>query len=247
MESGAMALDFHTLGRVKLWGGQLVQHCGRSYSDIAAHGTNLNNLQTAWKYYGYTLTIKSGHTWADLLADLKAGHGVVLQGDYDQLSYGAKCQKNFYGAHGIYLNPEFYGTAILMMDPLCGSPKWVSNAELRNFAEKFGRLVFPYSQNYQKICYAITAAHPTTAPAPTPTTHKINIAANAKVYQANLTSTGCIKSWTVTTWYSSASSAPCLAATKKPGCSSGSATLAYVTKGVFAGKWVRIGSGVTYV
>lgn len=254
MESAAMALDFHTLGKLKLWGGNLVAHCGRSASTIIGHGTSLNNAQTAWKYYGQTLTIKSGHTWNDLLADLKAGHGVVLQGDYDQFSLATRCQDSFRGPHAIYLNPEFSsGTNILMQDPLCSGGKFVSAAELKNFAEKLGR-TFIGTTKPQKILYAITAAHasapkpptPVPAPAPAPASGTIHIKANATVYMANLATNGRIKSWRTQKWGSKPSQAPAKAKTKKRGYIAGSAIVAPVTAGVFKGELVRIDTGVTY-
>lgn len=263
LEAGAMALDFHTLGKRQLWGGQLAVHCGKSYAYIAAHGTSIPDVAKAWSYYGYTLINKTRHTFADMVADLKAGRGVLLQGDYDQFSYATKCQKNFYGPHGVYLNPEFGGASpnsnpefvgmtILLQDPLCGTAKFVLASELRNFAEKFARPILG-TQNPQQILYAVTAAHPsvstpppTPVPAPTPVGHRISIAPNARVMLANMSPSGCIASWTTKNWGATASSAPCQAKVYKNGCSSGGSTVAYVTAGVFVGRYVRIDAGVTY-
>lgn len=268
LEAGAMALDFHTLGKLQLWGGNLAVHCGKTYAYIAAHGTSLPDIQKAWSYYGYTLVNKTRHTFKDMMADLQSGRGVILQGDYDQFSYETKCQKNFLGNHGIYLNPEFgtkpttanpefLGVTVLMMDPLCGAPKYVPATELRKFAEKFARPILG-TQSPQQILYAVTAAHPSTpvpvptptptpTPTPVPVAHRISIAPKAKILLANLSASGCIASWTTKTWGLSGSSAPCKAKVYLKGCASGGATVAYVTAGVFKGRYVKIGTGVTYI
>lgn len=73
----------------------------------------------------------------------------------------------------------------------------------------------------------------------------IRIAPHALVKSAAIASGGCISGWTATTWGAKASSAPCEAPVSRPGCSSGRATVALVTAGLYAGKWIRIGNGVT--
>lgn len=73
----------------------------------------------------------------------------------------------------------------------------------------------------------------------------ITIKPNAIVRVATLSPVGCVLRWTDRTWGPTASSAPCTAPTVKRGCLGGSSTVVKVTAGVFAGKWVYVGTGVT--
>lgn len=71
-----------------------------------------------------------------------------------------------------------------------------------------------------------------------------SIAAHATVQIASLKGS-CISGWTRRTWGSKPSGAPCRAPQVLKGCVSGQATVVYVTAGEFAGKRIRIGSGVS--
>lgn len=73
---------------------------------------------------------------------------------------------------------------------------------------------------------------------------QLTIAAGSRVMIARVTSAGCISGWDVQTWGSKPSSAPCRPVQTMRGCKSGAAPVALVTAGVFAGRHVRIGSGV---
>lgn len=75
------------------------------------------------------------------------------------------------------------------------------------------------------------------------TSYTLNIAAGAEVMVATVSASGCIAGWTTRRWGSRASSAPCRAPVSKPGCKHGEAIVAYVTRGVFSGRWVRVGDG----
>lgn len=81
---------------------------------------------------------------------------------------------------------------------------------------------------------------------PVPVSWTLHVAAHAKVHVATMRGS-CISGWTEHLWGPKASSAPCRAPVVRKGCYSGSATVAYVTKGLFAGKYVRISAsdGVT--
>lgn len=98
---------------------------------------------------------------------------------------------------------------------------WFRDAEYRDLTPLFKRLLAPSRS------------------------HSLVIGAGAKVMVATVSNTGCIASWSTQTWGATPSSAPCEAPVSKPGCISGSATVAKVTSGMFAGKWVRVGDGVT--
>lgn len=78
-------------------------------------------------------------------------------------------------------------------------------------------------------------------------TYSLHIAANATVMVATLSASGCISAWTSRKWGPKPSSAPCRAPVNKKGCAHGGANVAYVTRGVFSDRWVRVGDGVTVV
>lgn len=143
LESGAMGLDVLTGGRIDVWGGNLVPYCGRSPYAITKLGTNLGNVQLAWKHWGKTLDRRRGYTWNNALADLKNGYWVIIQGDYDQFSLFTRCQDDFRGDHAVLAGPEFLKSgSILMADPLCSTFKYVSQVELRNYANKLGKKIY---------------------------------------------------------------------------------------------------------
>lgn len=160
MASGAMALDFHTQGKVQKWGGEL-----RKLQGDQVGGTDIGDLSTAWSKLGYTLTDRRGKTWGDAIVDLKNGRGVVLQGDYDIFRGADSCQSTFDGDHAIYLNPEFFdGSTIAVGDPLCSGFKRITISELKEYAEKLGKKV--YGDN--RILYATTRAWPDPVVPPKP-------------------------------------------------------------------------------
>lgn len=85
-------------------------------------------------------------------------------------------------------------------------------------------------------------------PKPPPAaTFAIRIAEGTTKLQLARIDNDCITSWSPRAWGGSASSAPCHAPVIMRGCSNGQATIAQVTAGILAGKWVRITSGVTIV
>jgi hypothetical protein len=80
---------------------------------------------------------------------------------------------------------------------------------------------------------------------PKPRTYTLRIAANANVVHYALSSAGCLTDTKARKWGPRASSAPCGAARVVRGCTRGQATVVPVPKGAFAGRWVRLGAGVT--
>lgn len=176
LESGAMALDAHTGGKISVWGGQLVPYCGKSSYQIQQGGTNLYNVQAAWKHWGQTFTVRNGNRWADLNADLNAGRWVIGQGDYDQFSLGTRCQDSFLGNHAILIGPKKTtdGTKQITGDPLCNDFRYISRGELKNYLEDFGRQVYRKAGIYWngQILYGVTRSIYSTTTA-TPTTKYI--------------------------------------------------------------------------
>lgn len=135
MESGAMVLDWHTRGAISIWGGELIPWCGRSPSDIAAHGTNLGNVKQAWRHFGQTLDVRSGGGWSGVMAALAEGRAVILQGDYGEFPLSVRCQRNFEDNHAISVYPYQVGDRLLVGDPLCSTFHGVKISTLQAYAE----------------------------------------------------------------------------------------------------------------
>ena len=123
MTSGAMALDYHTHGAKRLWGGDLRHH----QSDLSG-GTDLNDLKVAWSHIGsgYQLVVLSGRGWDGVMAAHRQGRGIVLQGIGDTPGSGT-----YRGAHACYWNPDdAWG------DPLASRWQRVDRADIRRWAER---------------------------------------------------------------------------------------------------------------
>lgn len=142
LESGAMGLDFTTHGQVSVWGGQLIPYCGRSASDIAKHGTNLQNVDLAWHHYGQDLDIRDDD-WNEVVRILNAGDAIVAQGWYDALPAIDRCSSTFDEGHAFCVIPDFNGpgTSVLTGDPLCGGWKYMRLSSLRAYMEELARRV----------------------------------------------------------------------------------------------------------
>lgn len=228
MESGAMGLDYHTLGKTQVWGGQLEQH----QTDHVG-GTDLYDLATAWKYYGAVLTQGTGG-WAGVKAALAQGRAVMLQGDYDQIPYTYKCQKDFNDGHCICLIPDAFIWA-RTGDPLCSAFKNVPEDTIRAYAEKLN----PHVQ------FAFSASHPVQA-----VVHRFHIDTGVrKLYLANTVVVGGvtkIASWSTVPWSGIASSAPCRAEQILPGTVHGGATVAYIIDGASSIKGRYLHTGEAY-
>lgn len=138
MSSGAMLLDYHTKGKIQVWGGQLLDKTGLTHSQII-DGTNLFNLDKAWDYYGQTLLIRR-NGWNYVLEALNEGRSVLLQGDYDRFSPSISCQAGFTGNHAVYINKVISSTHALVGDPLCSAYKEVPLIQLREYAEKLAQI-----------------------------------------------------------------------------------------------------------
>lgn len=135
MESGAMVLDWHTRGAIQVWGGELVQWCGRSEASIVGTGTNLGNVQTAWRHWDQYLEIRSGAGWAGVYAALLEGRAVILQGDYGEFNLSERCQDNFVDNHAIAVFPYQISDRLLVGDPICHDYHGVKISSLQAYAE----------------------------------------------------------------------------------------------------------------
>jgi hypothetical protein len=156
MTSGAMALDFQTRGSVRLTGGELLRHSGLKKAEIVDNGTNLSDLDAAWRSVSAALKIPSiklqrrQNGFDDVLAALKNGRAVILQGDYRQLGKANRCQQDpVVTAHAIALFPERDGDRILVGDPLCRDFRFIPESDLRRFAVALGSTSHVFHANTQ--------------------------------------------------------------------------------------------------
>lgn len=142
MAAGAMTLDYHTQGRVAVWGGDLRHAPSQPDND---GGTDLWDVQKAWGDYGEHLDIRSGSGWDALERDLEDGRAILLTGTGD-----VPGSATFDGGHAIAVLPERHADGrVLQADPLCTGPEWVELGALRTWAERYD----------PGVNYARTAAH----------------------------------------------------------------------------------------
>ncbi len=160
MSAGAMALDYHTLGKVQVWGGELE---ARQSDHIG--GTGLDDLAEAWRAYGETFEYRSGASWADVRLIRADGRCIVLQGDYEAFPAGVTCQASFTGTHAILVHPDAAANgAPLVGDPLCGSFHGVPEAVLADYAGRLagtGRAHFGWTRPQPSEEVAMSYAPPT--------------------------------------------------------------------------------------
>jgi hypothetical protein len=154
-ESGAMVLDWHTRGAIKVWGGELIPWCGRSEASIVGHGGNLDNIRQAWLHWGQVLDVRSGQHWDDLIACLNEGRAVILQGDYGEFTLAERCQDSFDGGHAISVYPYAIAGRLLVGDPLCHGFKNYKETSLRAYAEAMGASVYG-AHSPQPILFAVS-------------------------------------------------------------------------------------------
>jgi len=129
MTSGAMALDYHTRGRVRLWGGDLRHH----QSDLVG-GTDLNDLKVAWSHIGtgYTLLNWSGRGWDAVIAAHEAGRAVMIQGTGDTPGRGI-----YKGPHACIWCPDnAWGDPLASRWQRVAAGSALDRASIRRWAER---------------------------------------------------------------------------------------------------------------
>jgi hypothetical protein len=123
----------------------------------------------------------------------------------------------------------------------------VEGAELQNtWGTAYGvggRVFLSWPQLTAKLIEAWKTTDQIVKP-PSNVKYHLSIAANADLQIATLKGS-CIAKWTKRKWGALASGAPCRAPEVRKGCSSGQATVVYVTAGAFAGQRIRITTGTT--
>lgn len=93
--SAAMALDAYTHGTIRVTPDQI----RRAQSDQAG-GISCTDAAEAWRRFGADLTVRSDFDAA--LDRLRAGNGVMVQGDYGSVPDRYAVQDSFDGGHCVY-------------------------------------------------------------------------------------------------------------------------------------------------
>lgn len=77
--------------------------------------------------------------WAEVVAALAAGYGVVLQGDSDQFPSG--CSGAFDGDHAVFVHPDQVSGLQRLGDPICSTWRQESPTILQRYAEKLSGIL----------------------------------------------------------------------------------------------------------
>jgi len=133
--SMAMAIDKATYGGSRITGRQV-----RALTGVGPNqGLTLPQVMRAADILAVPFIRPIGQ-WSAVMAALRAGRGVILQGDYDQIPDSINVS-SFDGYHAVYLDRMHSdGVQVRMFDPLRrAGPVWVNASILRAFAEKLTR------------------------------------------------------------------------------------------------------------
>jgi hypothetical protein len=154
--SAAMAIDRATLGGVYVTGKTVRGASNEPIPDPQSPGLNLPQIVNVAFGWHVELVNRAGAPWASVMAALREGRGVVLQGDYDQIPLALRCQASFTGDHAIYVNHISGDGDLYWMDPLCAKGKEINWAVGRAYAEKFARTI----GTYPGVAFATTRITP---------------------------------------------------------------------------------------
>jgi hypothetical protein len=243
--SGAMAASFDRQVPELLTGGALRNEIG----DFVG-GLNLAQIDAALTaHQGVNLDVRYGLPWADFAARITAGQGAVLQGWYAPIAVSRFDAGNgFKGNHAIFVPPGWAA-----MDPLAdgrfanvyeyhGEP--YPQALLKDFAGKLNIGGGTYRAVGAGLVYAAFTADRVAPPPPATGHYVLTVKAGTRVKIARFTGS-CISSWGSYQWGAKDSTAPCRKPVARQVCAGGAATVIYVTKGAFAGKWIHYGTGIS--
>jgi hypothetical protein len=143
--SMAMAIDKATGGAVQVTGHTIRHLTGERWNT----GLSLPEIIVAANKLRVPVTDRSGERWNGLLAALRQGRGVILQGDYDVIPDYLSGQPSFDGRHAIYINHIGSTDRLYVMDPLRErGPLWMDQSLIRRFAEKLSRARGVYPSIY---------------------------------------------------------------------------------------------------
>ena len=138
--SAAMALDRATMGGTTATGRQVRLASDEPYPDPRSPGLNLAQVIVVAAKWHVDLVNRRGAPWSAVMAMLREGRGVVLQGDYDQIPAGFSGQLSFKGDHALFVNHITGDGDLYDMDPLrkAGAIE-IPEKVARAYAEKLAR------------------------------------------------------------------------------------------------------------
>ncbi len=138
--AAAVAIDRATMGGIQVTGRQVRLASDEPYPDPHSPGLNLVQVGVVAAKWHVDLINRGGAPWSAVMAMLKAGRGVVLQGDYDQIPAGFSGQLSFKGDHAVYINHVTGDGDLYWLDPLrkTGAIE-IPETVARAYAEKLGR------------------------------------------------------------------------------------------------------------
>lgn len=156
----AMAIDGTTIGALRVTGATVRALSNEPTPDPASPGLNIPQLVAVSKHLRVPINDNTGHSFAQALRNRAASRYILLQGDADQLPAALKCVP-FNGPHMILIEPGTENPA-LTHNPLCHAGVRISVADLRDYAEKYGRDtgLGRAPEGGQAIRYAVTRVTP---------------------------------------------------------------------------------------
>lgn len=191
--------------------------------------TSLQQVQAAMlKRYGLATKMGDG-TWPFIFSGLTSNGWRIVRGDYDALPGRMQNPGQPNVEHFVVVGP-----GPVIVDPIRKPAPFYAPAtldEIRHFCAT-GEFDALGIDEYSHL--------------PPVASHRVMFAPKAVVRQAVMKGK-CIDGWQDRVWGRKASTAPCSAPDQKDLCAGGSATVVFVTKGTFKGRWVHLGSGVSLV
>lgn len=138
--SGANGANASTGGRINKSGGQIRALIPRSAeTDPRTPGWSLVDLDRAMAKIGVPFDNRTGKGWSAILAALKNGNYVALQGDSDRFS-NSTCSGAFNGNHCIGIHPA---TRVVNLrrqhwidDPICKTGRWEYDSVIKSYGAK---------------------------------------------------------------------------------------------------------------
>lgn len=147
----ATLADFATLGGVLVTGKQIRAWSNEPVPDPKSPGLNIGQVADVWRdELHMTLTNKTGGTWDDLVAAVKAHRGVLFSVWYETLPASYRAQSSPVGGHALGITAIDTSNRGLTWDPLRGAPLWIPLTALKAaalaFAKKAGATGVFYAQ-----------------------------------------------------------------------------------------------------
>lgn len=153
--AGAVALDAHTGGRIRVSPGQIHDHQG----DLSG-GIGVDDVQKSWANgWSQTLLTPANYGWDDIMQVVKVQRrNVVLGLDYEDVPYDYQVQKGGTFDHAINVD-DYRGTdgRILRYDSLDTKAVWTPQSAYRKAAET---LALRVRGNRGQLFCGLTAVRP---------------------------------------------------------------------------------------